>query len=59
MMIANAVGANVVAIDISEEALTLARQLGATATVNAAKVASVVEAVTEITREALTYPWMR
>lgn len=50
VMIANAVGANVVAIDISEEALHLARQLGAVATVNAAKVADVVEAVAEITQ---------
>lgn len=50
VMIANAIGANVVAIDISEEALTLARQLGAVATVNAAKVANVVEAVAEITQ---------
>lgn len=50
VMIANAIGVNTVAIDISEEALALARQLGATATVNAAKVANVVEAVTEITR---------
>jgi alcohol dehydrogenase len=50
VMIANAIGANVVAIDISEEALTLARQLGAVATVNAAKAANVVEAVAEITR---------
>ncbi|MGY2464300.1 zinc-dependent alcohol dehydrogenase family protein [Vreelandella sulfidaeris] len=50
VMIANAIGANVVAIDISEEALKLARQLGATVTVNAAKVTNVVEAVVEITR---------
>lgn len=50
VMIANAIGANVVAVDISEEALTLARQLGAVATVNAAKVANVAEAVTEITK---------
>lgn len=50
VMIANAIGANVVAIDISEEALNLARQLGAAATVNAAKVPNVVEAVAEITR---------
>ncbi|WP_447554690.1 zinc-dependent alcohol dehydrogenase family protein [Vreelandella sp. EE22] len=50
VMIANAVGANVVAVDISEDALNLARQLGAVATVNAAKVADVVEAVTHITR---------
>ncbi|WP_252107975.1 MULTISPECIES: zinc-dependent alcohol dehydrogenase family protein [unclassified Halomonas] len=50
VMIANALGANVVAVDISEDALTLARKLGAVATVNAAEVASVVEAVREITR---------
>ncbi len=50
IMIANAVGANVVAIDISEEKLAMARAMGAVATVNAAKVANVVEAVLEITK---------
>jgi len=50
IMIANAIGANVIAIDISEEKLDLARALGAVATVNAAKVPNVVEAVLEITR---------
>ena len=50
IMIANAIGANVIAIDISEDKLDLARALGAVATVNAAKVANVVEAVQEITR---------
>ncbi|MDC7696438.1 zinc-dependent alcohol dehydrogenase family protein [Vogesella indigofera] len=50
IMIANAIGANVIAIDISEDKLDLARALGAVATVNAAKVANVVEAVLEITR---------
>lgn len=50
IMIANAVGANVVAIDISDEKLALAKALGAVATVNATKVANVVEAVTEITQ---------
>ncbi len=50
VMIANAVGANVVAIDISDEKLALARALGAVATVNAAQVAHVAEAVIEITR---------
>lgn len=50
VMIANAVGANVVAIDISEEKLNLARTLGAVATVNAAKVANVAEAVIEMTQ---------
>lgn len=49
IMIANAIGANVVAIDISEDALRLASALGAVATVNAAQVANVAEAVIEIT----------
>lgn len=50
IMIANAVGANVVAIDISEDKLALARALGAVATVNASEVSQVAEAVVEITR---------
>ncbi|MCE9665592.1 zinc-dependent alcohol dehydrogenase family protein [Halomonas sp. M5N1S17] len=50
IMIANAVGANVVAIDIAEDKLKLARELGAVATVNAAEVANVPEAVIEMTR---------
>ncbi len=50
IMIANAVGANVVAIDISDDKLAMARAMGAVATVNATKVANVVEAVTEITK---------
>lgn len=50
IMIANAVGANVVAIDISADALRLASELGAVATVNAAHVANVSEAVIEITK---------
>ena len=50
IMIASAAGANVVAVDISEQALALARQLGAAATVNANQVADVVEAVVEITQ---------
>ena len=50
IMIANAIGANVVAIDISNRALELASSLGAVATVNAARVANVVEAVKEITQ---------
>jgi alcohol dehydrogenase len=49
IMIANAIGANVVAIDISDRALELASSLGAVATVNASRVANVVEAVKEIT----------
>jgi alcohol dehydrogenase len=50
IMIANAMGANVVAIDISDEALRLASALGAVATVNAAQVAKVAEAVIEMTK---------
>lgn len=49
-MIASAAGANVVAVDISEQALALARQLGAVATVNANQEAEVVESVVEITQ---------
>ncbi len=50
IMIANAVGANVVAVDISDEKLALARDLGAVATVNAASQTNVVEAVEDITK---------
>lgn len=50
VMIASAIGANVVAIDISDEKLELARALGAVATVNADRVANVSEAVMEITK---------
>ncbi|MFN7929859.1 MAG: zinc-dependent alcohol dehydrogenase family protein [Blastocatellia bacterium] len=49
IMIAAALGANVVAIDISDDALRLARDWGATATVNATQVANVVATVVEIT----------
>jgi alcohol dehydrogenase len=49
IMIANALGANVVAIDISTEKLEFARSVGAAATVNANE-ADVVEAVLEISR---------
>ena len=49
IMIANALGANVVAIDISDEALKLAGQLGAVARVNAKKEPRVTDAVREIT----------
>jgi alcohol dehydrogenase len=49
VMIAAALGANVIAVDISDEKLALARSVGAVATVNAAKVADVVEAVLELT----------
>jgi alcohol dehydrogenase len=49
IMIADALGANVVAIDIAEDKLALARSLGAVAGVNATRVANVVDAVKEIT----------
>jgi alcohol dehydrogenase len=50
IMIANALGAQVVAIDIADQKLELAKSVGAAATVNASKVSNVVEAVMEITR---------
>ncbi|MFS2107169.1 zinc-dependent alcohol dehydrogenase family protein [Ralstonia sp. Ralssp135] len=50
IMIANAIGANVVAIDISDSALELARSVGAVATVNASRKSDVVEAVKAITQ---------
>ena len=49
IMIANAVGANVVAVDIADEKLDFARSVGAVATINAANTADVVENVLEIT----------
>jgi len=49
-MIASALGANAIAIDISDEKLAFARECGAVATINAAEVADVVEAVREITK---------
>ena len=50
VMVANALGANVIAVDISDQALALARQMGAAATLNANDVADVAEAIHEITR---------
>jgi len=50
IMIASAMGANVVAIDLTQEKLDFARQMGAVATINAREVADVVEAVREITK---------
>ena len=49
IMIANALGANVVAIDIADDKLDFARQMGAVAVVNAAVTEDVVTAVKEIT----------
>lgn len=50
IMIANALGANVVAVDISDEKLEFARSIGATATVNAAKTEDVVRNVIDLTQ---------
>ncbi len=50
IMIAAALGANPIAIDISEEKLAFARECGAVATVNASAVADVTEAVREISK---------
>ncbi|MCP4285675.1 MAG: zinc-binding dehydrogenase, partial [Gammaproteobacteria bacterium] len=49
IMIANALGASVVAIDITDEKLAFARAMGAAAIVNAAQVDDVVENVVAIT----------
>jgi len=49
IMIASAVGANVVAVDLTEQKLDLARQLGAAATVNAATSANVVAEIRDLT----------
>ena len=49
VMIASALRARVVAIDVAETKLELARRMGAAATVNSREVPSVVEAVREIT----------
>ena len=49
IMIANALGASVVAVDITDEKLELARSVGATATLNATESKDVVEAVRSIT----------
>lgn len=50
VMIATAVGANVIAVDISEGALALARSLGAVATINASETPDVSDAIREITK---------
>ncbi len=48
IMIANALGANVIAVDITAEKLQFARSIGAAATVNAAEVEDVAAAVVEL-----------
>jgi alcohol dehydrogenase len=48
IMIANAMGANVIGVDINQEKLRFGRALGAVATVDASEVQDVIEAVMEI-----------
>ncbi|GLS31559.1 alcohol dehydrogenase [Mesorhizobium albiziae] len=50
VMIASAMGANVIAVDIADDKLDFARQIGAVATVNASSRQDVVGAVREITK---------
>ncbi|GGG20997.1 MULTISPECIES: zinc-dependent alcohol dehydrogenase family protein [Rhizobium] len=50
IMIATALGANVIGIDLTEDKLAMARQCGAVATINGSSVPDVVEAVREITK---------
>ena len=49
IMIANALGANVIAVDIVDDHLTLARSLGAVASVNAKSVVNVAETIRDLT----------
>lgn len=49
IMIATALGANIVAIDIADDKLELAKQMGAVHTINSKTVADPVEAVLELT----------
>lgn len=50
IMIASAIGAQVIAIDIAEDKLTLARSLGAVAVINASQVDDVADAIISITQ---------
>lgn len=49
VMIASALGASVVAVDVSEDKLRLAEDLGAVASINAARSSDVPEAIREVT----------
>ncbi|MCD7110999.1 zinc-dependent alcohol dehydrogenase family protein [Rhizobium sp. DKSPLA3] len=49
VMIASAMGANVIAIDIADTKLSFAREIGAVQTINATQTGDVAEAVREIT----------
>ncbi|MEJ2731195.1 MAG: zinc-dependent alcohol dehydrogenase family protein [Deltaproteobacteria bacterium] len=50
IMIANALGASVVAVDIADDKLEFARSVGAFATINAAETEDVIESVRSITQ---------
>ncbi|MGB5820679.1 MAG: zinc-dependent alcohol dehydrogenase family protein [Saonia sp.] len=50
IMIAHALGAKVIAVDINEETLAFAKELGAVATVNASRNPDVVQQVKELTQ---------
>ena len=49
VMIANALGANVIAVDLADNKLALAKEVGAIATINASKVDDVVGAIRHLT----------
>ncbi|AZZ98861.1 MULTISPECIES: zinc-dependent alcohol dehydrogenase family protein [Pseudoalteromonas] len=50
IMIANAAGANVIAVDISDQALSLAKQVGAAITLNARTTQNLPQAIIELTQ---------
>ena len=50
VMIANAMGAQVIGVDIKDDALILAKSLGAAITLNASSEANLIEAIHEITQ---------
>ena len=50
IMIANALGAQVIAIDINDETLAFAEELGAVATINASKNTDIVRQIKELTQ---------
>ena len=50
IMIANAMGAKVIAVDITDDTLAFARSIGAVAVINASKTPDVVAAIVEITK---------
>ncbi len=50
IMIAHALGAQIIAIDINEETLKLSKQLGADFTINASKSPDVIEEIKELTK---------